>query len=93
MPAGVGSAFSDIGGVAVAHGTVWLVGSAVDPAGDQLTVVARNAGSGWKQVAAPNPGNGDRILGGISAAGGAAWAVGAFDTDSGRSPLIEVHGG
>jgi len=28
----------------------------------------------------------------MSATGGTAWAVGAFDTDTGRSPLIEVNG-
>ncbi len=87
------TSFSDIDGVTLADGTVWLVGSARDAAsGNQLTVVARNSGAGWTQVAAPNPGNGDRILGGISAAGGAAWAAGAFDTDAGRAPLIEMHG-
>jgi len=88
----VGTSFSDITGVAFADGSVWLVGSALDAAsGNQLTVVARNSGSGWHQVAAPNPGNGDRILGGISAAGRTAWAVGAFDTSTGRNPLIELH--
>jgi hypothetical protein len=93
QPAGLGTAFSDIGGVAIVKGTVWLVGSEFDKvSGNQLTVVARHNGSGWKQVAAPNPGNGDRILGGISATGGTAWAVGAFDTDTGRNPLIEVNG-
>ena len=42
---------------------------------------------------AANPGNGDRILGGISAADGKAWAVGAYDTDSGRNPLIGINAG
>jgi Phosphoesterase family len=94
QPGGLGSGFSDITGVAVVHRTVWLVGSALDEAsGDQLSVVARNSGSGWRQVAAPNPGNGDRILGGISAAGGTAWAAGAFDSTTGRAPLIEVNRG
>jgi hypothetical protein len=93
QPAGLGTAFSDISGVAVVKGTVWLVGSALDKVtGNDLTVVARNNGAGWKQVAAPNPGSGDRILGGISATGETAWAVGAFDTDTGRNPLIEVNG-
>lgn len=91
-PPGLGTSFSDIDGVAFASGTVWLVGSAFDSAtGNQLTVIARNDGAGWRQVAAPNPGNGDTILGGISAAGGTAWAAGAFDTDTGRNPLIERH--
>jgi hypothetical protein len=69
-----------------------LVGSALDAAsGNQLTVGARNDGTGWQQVAAPNPGSGDRILGGVSATGGTAWAVGAYDRSSGRAPFIEVH--
>jgi hypothetical protein len=94
QPAGLGSGFSNVTGVAVAGGTAWLVGSALDEAsGNQLTIVARNSGSGWQQVAAPNPGNGDRILGGISAAGGTAWTAGALDTNAGRAPLIEVNPG
>jgi hypothetical protein len=89
---GIGSGFSNITGVTIDGGTVWLVGSALDKAsGNQLSVVARNSGGGWQQVNAPNPGNGDRILGGIASAGGRAWAVGAFDTDAGRSPFVELH--
>jgi hypothetical protein len=92
LPAGLGSGFSNVTGVAIVHRTIWLVGSALNEAsGNQLTLVARNTGAGWKQAAAPNPGNGDRILGGISATGGTAWAVGAFDTNTGRNPLIEVN--
>jgi hypothetical protein len=92
QPAGLGSGFSDVTGVAIDNGTVWAVGSALDPvSGNQLTLVARNSGSGWQQLAAPNPGTGDKVLGGVSAADGAAWAVGYYKTDIGRSPLIEVH--
>lgn len=77
--------------MAVTGKTAWLVGSALNEAsGNQLTVVARNDGACWQRVAAPNPGTGDRILGGISATGGRAWAVGAYDT-SARTPLIEAH--
>ena len=80
--------------MAVVHRTAWLVGSALDEAsGNQLTIVARNSGSGWRQVAGPNPGSGDRILGGISAGGGTAWAAGAFDGTTGRNPLIMVNHG
>ena len=90
--AGVGTGFSDVTGVAIAHDAVWAVGSAYDAAsGNQLTLVARHTGAGWQQVAAPNPGTGDKVLGGISAAGGAAWAAGYYKTDAGRSPLIELH--
>jgi hypothetical protein len=46
QPAGLGTGFSNVTGVAVVHRTAWLVGSALDEAsGNQLTVVARNAGS------------------------------------------------
>jgi hypothetical protein len=92
QPAGLGSGFSNVTGVAFADGTVWAVGSALDAAsGNQLALVARNDGSGWRQVAAPNPGTGDKVLGGISAARGSAWAVGYFKTNVARSPLIELH--
>lgn len=59
--------------------------------GAQHTLVARDTGSGWQQVPAPDPGTGDKVLGGVSAAGGTAWAVGYFKTDTSRSPLIEAH--
>lgn len=39
------------------------------------------------------PHAGRALLGGISTAGGAAWAVGAFDGGSGRDPLVEMHSG
>ena len=48
---------------------------------------------GPSDLRAANPGNGDRILGGISAAGGDAWAVGAYDANSGRNPLVEMNAG
>lgn len=92
QPTGLGSAFSDVTGVTIAADGVWAVGSALDPvSGNQLTLVAHNDGSGWQQVDAPNLGTGDKVLGGISAAGDTAWAVGYFKTDTGRSPLIELH--
>ena len=87
--------FSDVTGVAVSQGAVWLAGSYFDPVGGtELTLVARHTGGAagnWQQVAAPNPGTGDKVLGGISAAGGELWAVGFDKTDTGRSPLIEKH--
>ena len=92
QPPGLGTGFSDINGVAVAGSTVWLVGEYLDAAtGLQHTLVARSTGSGWQQVPAPNPGTGDKTLGGISATGSTAWTVGYFKTNVGRSPLIEVH--
>jgi hypothetical protein len=88
----VGAAFSDITGVAVdAHGTPWLVGTNYDAAkGKQVPVVAEDTSAGWTPVAAPDPGTGDTVLGGISAAGGDLWTVGFAETSAGRSPLIEL---
>jgi hypothetical protein len=92
QPPGLGTGFSDINGVAVVGSTVWLVGEYLDAAtGLQHTLIARNSGNGWQQVPAPNPGTGDKTLGGISATGASAWAVGYFKTNVGRSPLIEIH--
>ena len=90
---GIAGPFSDVTGVALDdNGVAWLVGSYFDPAsGNELTLVARNGGHGWQQVAAPNPGTGDKVLGGIATAGGDVWAVGYDKTDIGRSPLIEAH--
>jgi len=70
---------------------VWIAGEYLDAAtGLQHTLLARSITSGWQQVPAPNPGTGDKTLGGISATGNTAWAVGYFKTNVGRSPLIEV---
>jgi hypothetical protein len=41
-------------------------------------------------VAAPSPGTGDAVLGGIAARGADLWAVGVFETDN-RDPLVEHH--
>jgi len=88
----VGEAWSDIDGVAIGHDAVWLVGSTYDKKSDtEHTVVAKHTPSGWKQVPAPNPGTGDRILGGVSAAGSTVWAAGLFESDAGRGPLVELH--
>jgi len=89
----VGTGFSNVTGIAISHRTVWIVGSAFDSAsGNQLTLVAEHTDAGWQQVNAPNPGTGDKVLGGASAAGNSVWAVGFFKTSAGRSPLIEIHG-
>ncbi|HXA61046.1 MAG TPA: alkaline phosphatase family protein [Streptosporangiaceae bacterium] len=92
IASGLGSGFSNINGVTLVGNTAWAAGTYYDAASDkQLTLIARNDGSGWKAVNAPNPGTGDKVLGGISAGDGLIWAVGYDKTDTGRSALIELH--
>jgi hypothetical protein len=94
VPTGIGAAFSNVTGVAVAGGTAWLAGTYVNSVtGLQHTLVARNDGTGWRAVAAPDPGTGDKVLGAIAASGGNLWAVGYDKTDTARDPLIEFHRG
>lgn len=88
----LGSPFSNVNGVTLAGRTAWAAGTYYDTAsGLQHILIARNDGLGWTVVNAPNPGTGDKVLGGISAGGGLIWAVGYDKTDTGRSPLIELH--
>ena len=82
---GVGTAFTDLTGAAIADDGPWAVGTYYDStAGRQQTLVLH----GDSVVAAPSPGTGDAVLGGISAAGRDVWASGFDKTDSGRDPLI-----
>lgn len=91
-PAGLGSAFTNLTGVAVASDGVWASGTYFDPAASvQKTLIARYDGTSWQQVAAPDPGTGDRVLGGIAAVGAHAWTVGYDKASNGRDPLIESH--
>ncbi|HYS39249.1 MAG TPA: hypothetical protein VEO01_26840, partial [Pseudonocardiaceae bacterium] len=94
IPAGIGAPFSNVTGVAVAGGTAWLAGTYFNTAtGLQHTLIARNDGTGWRAVAAPDPGTGDKVLGAIAATGGDLWAVGYDKTNTARDPLIEFHHG
>ena len=56
-----------------------------------MPVVAEDTAVGWIPVAAPDPGVGDTVLGGVSSAGDELWTVGFAKTAVARSPLIELH--
>ena len=92
-PTGLGTPFSDVTGVAATGpDSAWMTGTAYDAAaGKQIPLLAQHDAAGWHAVAAPDPGTGDTVFGGISAAGGTVWAVGYAKTDAGRSPLVELH--
>ena len=79
--------------LAVAQGSVWAVGTFVNPATDSNDVlVLRGTGGRWTVDNAPNaggPGFSD-IVGGITAVGGHLWLAGMYTTaSSGELPLIE----
>ncbi|MEY9874852.1 hypothetical protein ABH931_004352 [Streptacidiphilus sp. MAP12-33] len=94
QPAGLGSGFSNVTGVAVSQGVPYLVGSWYDAAsGNQTPLVAALGADGtWRSVGAPDPGAGDTVLGGVAAApDGELWAVGFANGANGRIPLVEHH--
>jgi hypothetical protein len=88
-----GSNWSNLYGVAVAQGSVWAVGTYVDPATDSNNaLVLRDTGGTWSVSDAPNPGasGGSAIPGGITAIGGQLWMAGTYTpAGSHRLPLIE----
>jgi hypothetical protein len=89
---GLGSDFSNVTGVAVAHGVPYLVGSWYNAAaGKQSPLLATLGADGtWHAAGAPDPGSGDTVLGGIaSASDGELWAVGYAKGTNGRMPLVE----
>lgn len=94
VPTGIGAPFTNLTGITVAGGTAWVAGTYFNSAtGLQHTLIARDDGAGWHAVAAPDPGTGDKVFGGIAATGGNVWAVGYDKTATARDPLIECHHG
>jgi Phosphoesterase family len=88
-----GSNWGNLYSMAVAQGSVWAVGTYVDPATDNNDVlVLRGTGGTWAVDNAPNaggPGFSD-IPGGITAIGGQLWMAGMYTTaTSNEMPLIE----
>jgi Phosphoesterase family len=71
-------------------GTVWAVGTYVDPVTDNSNslVLRESSGGAWTINPAPNPGSGSNILGGITSVGGQLWAAGIYDNGNNEIPLI-----
>jgi hypothetical protein len=88
-----GSNWGNLYSMAVAQGSVWAVGTFVDPATDNNDVlVLRDTGGTWTIDNAPNPGGSgfSDIPGGITAVGGQLWLAGMYTTaTSNELPLIE----
>ena len=90
LPASAGSKWTNLYGLTVADGTVWAVGTYVDPATDNNNdLILRGTDGIWTVDAGPNPGSGSHILGGITTIGGQLWAAGTYDNGGSNLPLIE----
>lgn len=80
------------GVVALSANDVWAVGSMLSSqnATTRVTLVEHWNGATWNIIASPNPGSPDNALNSIAAvAPNDLWAVGGYNTSSGRAPLIE----
>ena len=85
--------WANLYGVAVSGGTVYAVGTYVDPATDNNNALVLSSVSGgpWTIVGAPNPGSGSNIPGGIAQIDGQFWLAGVYDDGGSELPLIEHH--
>jgi hypothetical protein len=84
-----GANWTNMWGITVNDGTVWAVGTYVDPATDNNnTLVLQEANGTWTINNAPNPGSGSNILGGLSNVDGQLWAAGVYDNGGSEIPLI-----
>src|SRR5215468_1543203 len=84
-----GANWTNLWGVQVSGGSVWAVGTYVNPATDSNnTLVLQGTGDSWTVNPAPNPGTGSNILGGITDVDGQLWAAGVYDSGGSNIPLI-----
>jgi hypothetical protein len=84
-----GANWTNLWGIKQAGGSVWAVGTYVDPATDNSnTLVLQGTGGTWAVNAAPDPGSGSNILGGITSVDGQLWAAGVYDNGGNEIPLI-----
>jgi len=84
-----GANWTNLWGIQVAGGSVWAVGTYVDPATDNNnSLVLEGTNGTWTTNNAPNPGSGSNILGGITNVDGQLWAAGVYDNGGSEIPLI-----
>jgi hypothetical protein len=85
-----GANWTNLWGIKAAGGSVWAVGTYVDPATDNNNaLVLQGTGGTWTINPAPNPGSGSNILGGITSVYGQLWAAGIYDNGGSEIPLIQ----
>lgn len=67
---------------------VWAVGRQSDGAGIYQNLILFDGGSGWSQIASPDPGPSFSALAAVSASGPSdAWAAGSYDTGNPADPI------
>jgi len=91
-PNGNPGGFNNLYGVAAAGGTVWAVGSYVDPSSsiNRRKLILQRAGSSWRVSAAPSVAAYERLAA-VDATGAAdAWAVGSASSDIQSAPLVPL---
>jgi hypothetical protein len=91
-PNGNPGGFNNLYGVAAAGGTVWAVGSYVDPSSpsNRRKLILQRVGSSWRLSAAPIVAAYERLAA-VDATGPAdAWAVGSASSDIQSAPLVPL---
>jgi hypothetical protein len=91
-PNGNPGGFNDLYGVAAAGGTVWAVGSYVDPSSsaNRLKLILQRTGGSWHVSAAPTIAKYERLAA-VDATGPAdAWAVGSASSDIQSAPQVPL---
>jgi hypothetical protein len=85
-----GSDWANLYSLTAAGGSVWAVGTYVDPKTDNSDdLILHGTGGHWSIDPGPDPGSGSNILGGITAIGGQLWAAGVYDNGGSELPLVE----
>jgi hypothetical protein len=84
MPAGLGD-FVNLNDVSVAPGVAWAVGGS----GDNITL--RHTSSGWENIDAPSPGEGDFLQGVDVIAPDDVWAIGYRDRATSGTMNVAMH--
>jgi hypothetical protein len=91
-PNGNTGSFNSLYGVAAAGGTVWAVGTYVDPSSsvNRRKLILQRVGGSWRVSAAPRVATSERLTA-VDATGPAdAWAVGSASSDVQSAPLAPL---
>jgi hypothetical protein len=89
----LGSGFTNVTGIAVAHGVPWLVGSYLDTTTQfQNPLVASLQNGQWQASDVPYLADNDNVFGAIAASeDGQLWTAGYAFPSTGRFALVEHH--